>query len=269
MNKSFIIGMLMMVGSMSIFGITGTEIAENVKNRETGKTIHAIMGMELIEKNGDVSPRTIEMWSSKYDEKKDLSKVVMAFLEPAVVKDTRFLQIENSDRDDDKWIYLPALKKVRRIASNEKESSFMGSDFTYGDMESREVEEDIHTLLREEKIGKYDCYVVESIPVETKDEQYSRKIAWIEKNSFVPLKLELYSKNNKEKIKKVMEVKDDIAKINDIWTVFTTEMRDLETGHSTKLYIKKSKTGANYIEYNKPVKNERFTERFLETGRVN
>ena len=130
-----------------------------------------------------------------------ISKVIAVILlaaptlSNASIAKTRFLQVENEiGKDDDKWIFLPALGRVRRISSSDKTSSFVGSDFTYGDMETREVSEDTHKLLKEEKYGKYDCYVVESVPVEKDDSQYSKRVTWVTKDSYVPVKAELYSK---------------------------------------------------------------------------
>ena len=95
--------------------------------------------MDLVDKNGDVSSRRIEQYSM--DDADDLGRVLMIFHAPASVKNTRFLVMEKEgDADDDQWIYLPAMQRVRRIAASEGSSSFMGSDFSYDDMSSRDIE---------------------------------------------------------------------------------------------------------------------------------
>ncbi|TDT71757.1 outer membrane lipoprotein-sorting protein [Hypnocyclicus thermotrophus] len=264
--KKILVGLLIVVMSLSAFSMTGKEIMQAVKDRDTGKTLHALMGMDLIDKDGTVNPRTIEVWGETYDEANDLSRSIMVFKAPASVKNTRFLQVENKDRDDDKWIYLPALKRVRRISSSEGSSSFMGSDFTYDDMETRDVEEDNHKLLREEKLGNYDCYVIESKAKNSEDSQYDKVISWVSKEHFIVVKAELYSKKTK-KIEKILTVKQDLAQVNGIWTIFETIMENVETGHKTKLYIKRSKSGSPYIEYNKAINPARFTQKYLKTGR--
>ncbi|HMA69085.1 MAG TPA: outer membrane lipoprotein-sorting protein, partial [Candidatus Mcinerneyibacterium sp.] len=116
MKKLFLIVIAFLL-VFNIFSLTGKEVMEKVDNRNSGKTRHALMGMDLVDKNGNVRPRTLEIWSIKYNQKEDLDKIVMNFKEPASIKDTRFLQVENIKRDDDKWIYLPALGRVRRISS--------------------------------------------------------------------------------------------------------------------------------------------------------
>lgn len=264
--KKILILILTFMVSLSSFAMTGKEIMQSVKDREAGETVHALMGMDLIDKNGQVNPRTIETWGTKYDKKNDLSKSIMVFLDPASVKDTRFLQVENKDRDDDKWIFLPALKSVRRISSSEGSSSFMGSDFTYDDMETREIEQDNHTVLKEEQLGNYKCYVVESVSKVSSDSQYAKTISWITKDTFIVVKADMYSKKT-GKIQKELIVKQNIAKINGIWSIFETVMEDKESGHKTKLYVKTNGSGVPYLEYNKAISSDKFSEKFLKTGK--
>ncbi|BDU50036.1 outer membrane lipoprotein-sorting protein [Haliovirga abyssi] len=265
-RKLIAVIMMVMVASFS-FAMTGKEIMQKAHDRDTGNSIHGLMGMDLIDKDGNVSPRTIEMWGETYDVKNDLSRTVMVFKAPAAVKGTRFLQIQNKGRDDDKWIYLPALGRVRRISSSEGSSSFMGSDFTYDDMSSRDVDKDTHKLLKEEKLGNYDCYVVESQAKNPEDSQYKKIISWITKDSYIAVKIDMYSKKT-GKIQKEASVKQNIKKIGKIWTIFETTMKDMENGHSTKLYIKQSKkTKAYYIKYNSRMNPKRFTQRYLKNGR--
>lgn len=250
------------------FAITGTEVSQLAKDRDTGKTVMAAMEMKLISKDGKVeSNRKLMSWGYKYDLEKDLSKVVMEFKSPASIAKTRFLQVENEyGKDDDKWIFLPALGRVRRISSSDKTSSFVGSDFTYGDMETREVFEDTHKLLKEEKYGKYDCYVVESVPVDKDDSQYAKRITWVTKDSYVPVKAELYSKKTNEIVKE-LTVQGDLKKVQGIWSIFTTTMKNMETGHKTVLEIAQ-KNGKDLLKYNGKMNPKRFTQSFIKTGRA-
>ena len=264
MKKLFLIVIAFLL-VFNIFSLTGKEVMEKVDNRNSGKTRHALMGMDLVDKNGNVRPRTLEIWSIKYNQKEDLDKIVMNFKEPASIKDTRFLQVENIKRDDDKWIYLPALGRVRRISSSQGDQSFVGSDFTYDDMDSRAVEEDNHKLLKEEKYNGYECWVVESIPKNMDESQYSKRISWITKEHLVPVKNELYSKKTGE-LQKILKVEKEIKQIDGIWTPVYTVMKNVETGHSTRLYVK-GNSKRLFIEFNKKISDQRFTQRFLKTGR--
>ena len=92
------------------------------------------------------------------------SKLLVKFSTPADIKGTAFLQVEHSDAEDDQWLYLPALGKSRRLVANNKKDSFVGSDFSYGDISLPKVDLYQHRLLRSEPVDGYDCYIVESIP---------------------------------------------------------------------------------------------------------
>jgi len=123
------------------------------------------------------------------------SKLLVRFNSPADIKGTAFLQIEHSDGDDDQWIYLPALKKSRRLVANNKKDSFVGSDFSYGDISLPKVDLHRHTLLRSEPRDGQDCYVVESVPGDDtvkSNSGYSRKLSWIRKDDFIETKVEYY-----------------------------------------------------------------------------
>jgi hypothetical protein len=240
---------------LSLFGLDGTEIAQRAHDIEDGETSHSAVQMDLIESNGEVKSRLIEEWGRDEGE---LTSMVMVFRSPASVKDTRYLQVENDGRDDDKWIYLPALKRVRRIASSEGDKSFMGSDATYDDMETRDVERDYHELLREERFADWDCYVVKAWAKDPADSQYAYRVTWFDKASFVPVKVEMYDKQ--EELLKILTV-EELERVQGYWTPMQTLMENVQTGHSTRLIIKQ-------IVYDEPLPEALFSTAFLETGRV-
>ncbi len=256
---------LILFFSFSVSAVTGREVMEEVDDRETGDTRHALMGMDLIDENGEVRERVIEVWSKKQEKNSDLNQSVMVFYEPSSVKDTRFLQKENEDADDDQWIYLPDLGRVRRISGSQGSSSFMGSDFTYDDLKSRNIDDFEYELLREEDLGNYETYVIEALPKNPEEEQYKKTISWITKEHYIPVKLEMYDKDTGD-LYKEMIVEQNIKKVNGIWTIFSTKMENLDTGHSTVMYVKQ-RDGNYLIEYNTDVSDKLFTQQFLETGR--
>lgn len=267
-----IIGILMMlcITSFAFAELTtGEEVARAARDRDTGDSVMVALEMVLVEKDGTEKPvRAIHSWGYTYDKEKDLGKMVMEFKTPASIKGTRFLTVEQPvNVDDDKWIYLPALKRVRRIASSDKSSSFVGSDFSYGDMETREVEEDNHKLLGSETVNGYDCYVIESTPLDLDDAQYSRRVVYVTKEHYVPVKAELYNKINGD-LEKEMHIEGEIKQIQGIWTAFKTVMTTVETGHSTVLRIRDDSKGNPMIKYNVKVDTRRFTQEFLKTGRA-
>lgn len=266
-SKVLIISFLFIfLATGSVLAVNGREVMEKVDQRNTGESRHALMGMDLISKNGEVNPRIIEVWSKKHgNPADDLDKIIMVFHEPSSVKNTRFLQVQNNESDDDQWIYLPALGRVRRISSSQGEDSFMGTDFSYDDLKSREIDDFTYEILKEEKLAKYETYVVEAVPKKPAAEQYKKTISWVTKKHFIPVKVEMYDKKTAELYKR-LTVEKNIEKVNGIWTIFSTTMENLKTGHSTRLYIK-SRDNNYLLEYNSDIAESMFTQQFLKTGR--
>ncbi|QEN05967.1 outer membrane lipoprotein-sorting protein [Thiospirochaeta perfilievii] len=238
-----------------VYALDGKEIATSAHNVSKSKTTHSAVSMTLVDNNGKEDVRLLEEFGKKEN---DLSTTVMVFRSPASVKNTRFLKQENDGSADDKWIYLPALKRVRRIASSDGSKSFMGTDFTYDDMETRDVERDIHTLLKEEAVNGVDCYVVKAEAKDLNDSQYSYRVSWIRKDNFVPIKMELYDSN--KELLKVMKVLD-LQNIDGFWTPMEVVMENVQTEHKTILSIKK-------VEFDKGVNPKVFTQSYLSSGRI-
>lgn len=235
--------------------LTGRDIALKVKERPDGDTRSSEMTMQLVNKNGSTRERRIQSYSMDIGKDK---KTIMFFLYPGDVKGTGFLtwDYDQVGKDDDKWLYLPAMKKTRRISgSSSKTDYFMGSDFTYDDMGSRNVDEDEHKLLREEVVDGHKCWVLESIP-KTKGEIYTRKIAWIRQDCLIAVKVEYYDKLNKLHRKLEMT---NIEKVDGIWVAKKLHMTNVQTNHQTILTITNPK-------YNIKIDESAFTVAKLEKG---
>lgn len=245
---------LVLLAGTTLFAITGREVAENVENRESGDTTHSLVQMRLIDSGGTTKNRVIEQYGS---EENDLMRNVIIFHQPASVEGTRFLTIERADREDDQWIYLPALDRVRRIAGGEGGDSFMGTDFTYDDLEGRDIEEYTYELLREEQVNDWETYVVEARPKEGTDSQYSRLVQYVDKNSWIPVKIEFY--DQEEELLKVNTV-HRMERVQGYWTIIENTMENVQAGHSTELQV------TNW-RYNEQLPDGLFTVNFLETGR--
>lgn len=243
---------------MATFGATaqnlsGRDIIQKVKDRPDGDTRYGEMELTLIKKNGSSRQRKVTSWAM--DEGKDTKKM-MFFTYPGDVKGTGFLtwDYDQIGKEDAKWLYLPAMKKTRRISgSSSKTDYFMGTDFTYDDMGSRHIDEDKHTLLREEMKDGHKCWVVESVPVD-KHEIYSRKVTWIRQDCLVPVCAEYYDKLNK--LHRLLTI-SEIKKIQDFWTICKMEMKNVQTGHSTVIEVKNS-------QYDVKIDKDLFTVAKLE-----
>lgn len=213
--------------------MTGRDVMQLVKDRPDGESRQSEMEMTLCKKNGKVRLRKITSWA--IDEGKDTKKV-MFFTYPGDVRGTGFLvwDYDEVGRDDDKWLYLPALKKTRRISgSSSKADYFMGTDFTYGDMGSRNVDEDTHQLLRQEGRDGHLCWVVRSTPLDRR-EVYGYKVSWIRQDCAVAIYVEYYDKL--DALQRVLTM-SDISQVQGFWTVHVMEMRNVQTGHSTTLKV--------------------------------
>lgn len=222
--------------AVSLQAQTGRDIIQKVKDRPDGDTRSSEMSMKLINKKGKVRERKIISYAMDLGKDKKDRKTLMFFQYPGDVKGTGFLTWDYDEigKDDDKWLYLPAMKKTRRISgSSAKKNYFMGTDFTYDDMGSRNVDEDDHTLLREETLDGQKCWVVESVSKDSRD-IYSKKISWIRQDCLVALKVEYYDKLNKLHRKLLLS---EIEKIDGFWIAQRLHMENVQTKHQTILLI--------------------------------
>ena len=213
--------------------LTGREIIQQVKDRPNGDTRYSAMTMKLINKRGSIRERRVASYSMDLGKDK---KTIMFFQYPGDVEGTGFLTWDYDEigKDDDKWLYLPAMKKTRRISgASAKKDYFMGTDFTYDDMGSRNVDEDTHKFLREESVDGHVCWVVESSPKDSRD-IYSKKISWIRQDCLIALKVEYYDKLGKLHRELKMS---DIKKVDGFWLALQMHMTNVQTNHQTILII--------------------------------
>ena len=178
----------------------GKAIAVESDKRDTGFLDQtANMVMELRNKQGDVSTRTIRIKTLEVTG--DGDKSMSIFDKPADVKGTAFLTFSHAIKPDEQWLYLPALKRVKRINSKNKSGPFMGSEFAYEDLASQEVEKYTYKYIRDEQIktkefpNGVDCFVVERYPA-YEHSGYTRQLAWVNKDRYVAEKIEFYDRKN-------------------------------------------------------------------------
>ncbi len=261
---------LALVSGAAFANPRGTEIMTEVSDFKEPKFTRSQVVMTLTEKNGSKEVRQLLQYGKEEPDKNGEKKtyVVMDFKSPASVKDTRFLQIENKNAADDKWIYLPSLKATRRVNSSEGSKSFMGTDATYDDMSSREIEEDDHEYLRDESItveggAKYDCYVVKETPIDKKSSQYAYRMVWVDKDSMYPVHTEMFDKSDKLvkvlDVMKIVKMKGATGEEYDI--PMSNILKNVQSGHSTQIEIVK-------IEIDKELPPKVFTQNFLNTGKI-
>jgi outer membrane lipoprotein-sorting protein len=173
----------------------GIAIANEMDRRDSGYGDSTVdMLMVLRNRHGQESRRQLRYRTLEVEDDGDKSLTI--FDSPRDVKGTAFLNYTHKVGDDDQWLYLPALKRVKRISSSNKSGSFMGSEFAYEDIASQEVEKYTYRWLRDETCGELDCFVVERYPVDRKNSGYSRQVLWIDKDEYRNWKVEYYDRKN-------------------------------------------------------------------------
>jgi predicted RND superfamily exporter protein/outer membrane lipoprotein-sorting protein len=188
------------------------------------------------------------------------NKRMTRFLEPADVKGTVSLLVEHSEKDDDIWIYLPSVKKVRRLISSNKKDSFVGTDFSYGDVIGHKVKEWNHNIVKEEDADGKSCYVIESSPKDATikaNTGYSKRITWIQKDNFVTIKSAFYDEAGELLKEARYSHYKEVDPVKKKWQAGVLEARNVQTGHSTNITI-------DNFKVNVGVKDDYFTTRYME-----
>jgi len=238
---------------------TGLEIMQAVDNREDGDDLKQQMVQTLIDRNGN--QRNRNMLAFRKDFGKD-SKRITFFAAPANIRDTALLTFDYDDpnADDDQWLYLPALKKVRRISSSDRGDYFMGTDFTFEDMkQTPELEDYLWTLLGSELVDGYDCWRVEGTPASEdimRELGYSKLIQYIRKDNDVAIRTDYWDQAGRE-LKHLHVV--EMQQIQGIWSAIKVEMNNIQSQHKTILEMSDQ-------VYNTGLKDRLFTQRTLKRG---
>jgi hypothetical protein len=219
----------------------------------------AELTMTLISESGVRRERSTQTLTKLLPNGVDQKRLVR-FLTPADVKGTATLLVEHSDGDDDIWIYLPALRKVRRLVASNKKDSFVGTDFSYGDVIGHKVESWTHTLAGTEQVDGLETYVVESVPRSDEVREnsgYGKRRSWIRRDNFVAVKGVFW--DHAGALLKELSTADvrEIDREHHKWQAFTLTMRNRQSGHSTEIVWKKIEVGVG-------LDDEVFTERTLE-----
>ncbi len=209
----------------------GKEIAEEADRRDTGfGDSTSDLQMVLRNRHGQESNRELRNKTLEVDG--DGDKTLVIFDKPRDVQGTAFLNYTHKDGPDDQWLYLPALKRVKRIASNNKSGPFMGSEFAYEDISSQEVEKFTYKYLKDETVDGADHFVVERYPTDPKS-GYKRQIVWYDKAEYRLMKIEFYDR--KDELLKTLTYSGYEQYLDKFWRASTMDMVNHQTGKSTTL----------------------------------
>ena len=209
----------------------GLEIAKEADRRDEGFGDHEqTLIMILRNRHGQETTREIRGKSLEVADDGDKSMVI--FDSPKDVEGTALLTHSHKSGDDDQWLYLPALKRVKRIASNNKSGPFMGSEFAYEDLSSQEVEKYTYKYIKDDTYEGKDMFVIERYPVD-ENSGYTRQVVWMDKAEYRPFKIDFYDR--KESLLKTLTMHDYQQYLDKYWRPLRMEMVNHQTGKSTTL----------------------------------
>ncbi len=209
----------------------GLEIATEVDSRDTGwgDTL-ANLQMILKNRNGDEHTRTLKLKTLEVEE--DGDKSLSIFNNPRDIKGTAFLSYTHALEADEQWLYLPAVKRVKRISSSNKSGPFLGSEFAFEDLTSFEVRKFKYNYLGDDVFDEQDTFMIEAFP-QYKHSGYTRQIIWIDKERYIPLKIEFYDRKNA--LLKTMVFRQYQQYLDHFWRADVQLMSNHVNGKSTEL----------------------------------
>lgn len=256
MKKTVMVSVLFLTGIFALYAQNAASIMQAVHDRIQAETVSTRSRIVITARNGTTTERAIDQYSK---DGPNGSRMVIVFQRPTNVAGTRFLTMDNASGGEDRWIFLPSLGRLRRIAASENSSSFMGTDFSYDDMSlmDRAIDLDTHTVLREEPLNGAVCYVIQSIP-RNSSYQYSKMISWVDKTRNIIYKSEMYDRRGN--LVKEMEM-SNFQNIQGQLTPLEIKVTTIAAGTFTTIY-------ADIIKYDDPIPEGVFTTSYLETGRV-
>jgi len=211
----------------------GREIAEEVDRRDAGFGDSVVgLVMTLTSSDGRERRRRLTWRTLEAAVPGDGDRSLAVFHEPRDMEGTAFLTHTHVDREDDQWLYLPSLKRVKRIASANKSSAFVGSDFAYEDLLSDEVEKFDYEWLRDESCGSAQCFLIDRRP-RYAGSGYARQLVWIDQKEFRPVRIEYYDRRNRHQ--KTLMFEEYRLYLGRFWRAHLMRMDNHQTGKATLL----------------------------------
>ena len=240
-----VLAIVLLTGIAAGAADSARQIVEEAQKRTDAKSQRYEGLLQVFDAKGKIADKrwTLTRLGSHGD-----SRMVLRFTVPAEVKGVALLVVNHPDRASDQWMWTPAIERDRRIALQDRSTRFFGTDFSFEDLEERDVNQYDYTFAGEESIDGAACWKIQSIPRQTKSSQYTRSIVWVRKDNYAFARIENYVKD-----KAVRRLNySDIQNVQGIWTARHVEMTDLRRGSRTTLTLDK-------LQYNVAMKDEDFT----------
>jgi outer membrane lipoprotein-sorting protein len=220
-------------------------IVAEAQRRTESRSYQYVGLLQAFAANGKV---TEKQWTFDRAGSHGQSKAVLRFSAPAEVKGVALLIENHTDRASDQWMWTPAIERDRRIALQDRSTRFFGTDFSFEDLEERDVDQYDYVLVGDDTIGDAVCWKIELTPKRTRTSQYTRSVAWIRKDNYAYVRVDNFVKN--ELVKRL--TLSSLENVQGIWTAKLLDMADLRRSTHTRLALLA-------VKYNVPVKSEDFT----------
>lgn len=263
MQTAFLLAlaMAMQVSGSAAAELTAREIMERVDARDDGDNSISTLEMTLIDKGGDKRVRQVTVFTK--DKGRDMQRMQF-FLAPADVRGTGFLTYDfySGEKDDDQWLYLPELRKTKRIASSDKSGSFMGTDFSYADMTRRVVDEWTYKLLKEDEVRGEKVWLIEATP---RDETvrdrygYEKSVVFVRQDIFMVVRAVHWVRDGGKL--KYLDMKR-VERIDGIWMGTELDMKTTKGGETLHRTVMRFSD----VKFNQNLDDDLFTVRRLEKG---
>jgi len=221
------------------------QIVEEAQKRTDAKSQRYEGLLQVFDAKGKISDKR---WSFDRIGSHGDSKSVLRFTAPAEVKGVALLVVNHPDRASDQWMWTPAIERDRRIALQDRSTRFFGTDFSFEDLEERDVNQYDYSLLGDDTVDGVACWKIQSQPKEAKSSQYTRSIVWVRKDNYAFARIENFIRD--QVVRRL--VYSNIENVQGIWSARQLEMSDLRRGSHTRLTLDK-------LQYNVPMKEDDFT----------
>jgi Outer membrane lipoprotein-sorting protein len=255
MNRSSVAAIIaaFVLPAFVLFGQDAHSIVMEAQNRSTSQSQRYEGTLQVVNEKAKVSAKR---WQYDRIGSHGNSKSLLRFVEPAEVKGVALLVVNHPDRSSDQWMWTPAIARERRIAIQSRSERFLGTDFSFEDLEERDIDQFDYRMLAQERIDGAPCWKIESRPKQSKVSQYTHSWLWIRQDNYVLVQIENYKKDQLVRRAKY----SDIQKVQSIWTPESIEMFDADRKSRTILRIDK-------LQYNIPMKDEDFTIQALQRAK--
>ncbi|RMG31280.1 MAG: outer membrane lipoprotein-sorting protein [Gammaproteobacteria bacterium] len=234
-------------------GGDGAALARQIHDRPAGRDMVSRALMLLSDRHAQHVRRRL-FYTYRIDRGGGVRRTLVRFLSPAEVRDTGLLSLSRPGGRVEQWLYLPALGRVRRIASSRRGGRFAGSDLYYEDLQDRDPDQDVHRLAGRGKVGGIACDILVSTPRDPGASVYTKRVSWILRRALVPLRVDYYRKGRRGPVKRYLVHR--LRRIHGYWTVLDSTMTNLRTGHRTRVLVQA-------VRYDQGLPETLFTRRGL------